>query len=50
LEPWDPIRIRYSSRHGVEFHIIDRITIPLVAAAPMTATTREQTVVLVEVT
>jgi len=47
LEPWDPVRIRYSSKVGIETHIIDRITIPLVAAAPMTATTREQTVVLV---
>jgi len=49
LEPWDPIRIRYSNRHGVEKHIIERITIPLVASAPMTATTREQTVVLLGV-
>ena len=47
LEPWDPIRIRYSSRHGPETHIIERITIPLVASAPMTASTREQTVILV---
>lgn len=47
LEPWDPVRIRYSERIAVETHIIDRITIPLISKAPMTATTREQTVVLV---
>jgi hypothetical protein len=49
LEPWDPIRIRYSGRIATETHIIDRVTIPLVASEPMTATTREQTVVLVGV-
>lgn len=49
LEPWDPIRIRYSNRIAEETHIIDRITIPLTASEPMTATTREQTVVLVGV-
>lgn len=49
LEPWDPIRIRYSGRILAETHIIDRITIPLVASEAMTATTREQTIVLVGV-
>lgn len=49
LEPWDPIRIRYTGRIPAETHIIDEITIPLVASKPMTATTREQTVVLVGV-
>lgn len=49
LEPWDAVRIRYSDRYGVETHIIDRITIPLTSQEPMTATTREQTVVLVGV-
>lgn len=49
LEPWDPVRVRYSSRHGIENHILDRLTIPLVPGSAMTATTREQTVVLVEV-
>ena len=47
LEPWDPIRIRYSDRDGIELHLIESITVPLVADAPLTATTREQTVVLV---
>jgi Domain of unknown function (DUF5047) len=49
LEPWDPIRVRYSERYGVETHIIETLQIPLVAQAPMTGTTREQTVVLVGV-
>jgi len=47
LEPWDTIRIRYSSRYGSEKHIIDQLRIPLVSGDPMTGTTREQTVVLI---
>lgn len=49
LEPWDPIGVRYSSRFGTEKHLIERLSIPLTAGGAMTGTTREQTVVLVEV-
>jgi hypothetical protein len=47
LEPWDCVRVTYSGRTAVETHVIDRITIPLTSGAAMTATTREQSVVLV---
>lgn len=41
LEPGDPIRVRYPGRS--EVHVIDRLTIPLVADQAMTGSTREQT-------
>lgn len=47
LEPWDPVRIRHATTEGAEMHIIQTLTIPLTATAAMTATTREQTRVLV---
>lgn len=47
LEPWDPIRVRYSTSGADETHILETLTIPLTVEAPMTATTREQTVVLI---
>lgn len=47
LEPWDPVRISYADRAGAETHVIDTLTIPLAAQGAMTATTREQTVVIV---
>ncbi|PZG18986.1 DUF5047 domain-containing protein [Micromonospora craterilacus] len=43
LEPWDPVRITYPGRS--ETHVIERLTVPLVATAEMTATTREQTLI-----
>ena len=46
LEPYDPIRVRYSTRQAPETHIVDTLTIPLTAGAAMTGTTREQTVVM----
>lgn len=47
LEPFDPVSIRSGTGQGRETHVLDRLTIPLTPAAAMTATTREQTVVLV---
>lgn len=42
LEPLDMIGIRYSDKSGVERHVLDTLTIPLVASRSMTATTRIQ--------
>lgn len=47
LEPFDPVSVRPGSGQGRETHVLERIAIPLVAHEPMTADTREQTVVLV---
>lgn len=52
LEPFDPVRVVYPtrSRSGSgysETHILDRLTVPLVADAAMTADTREQHVVTI---
>ncbi|MEV0214301.1 DUF5047 domain-containing protein [Micromonospora sp. NPDC050695] len=44
LEPYDPIRVTFPRRS--EMHIIDRMTIPLTVEAAMSASTREQTTVL----
>lgn len=49
LEPWDPVRIRYSNQDAPEVHVLQTVTIPLVPEAAMTATTKEQTVVLIGV-
>lgn len=45
LEPYDPIRVTYPGRS--EIHVNDRLTIPLTADAAMSASTREQTNVLI---
>ena len=45
LEPYDPITVRYPGRS--EVHVLDRLTIPLTADGPLTASTREQTNVLI---
>ena len=45
LEPGDPIRVTYPGRS--ETHVIDRLTIPLTADQPVTASTREQTTMLI---
>jgi hypothetical protein len=47
LEPADPVRVRFSASGSVETHIIQSVTIPLAVEAAMSATTREQTVVLI---
>lgn len=46
LEPLDPIEIVHED--GYENHVIERITIPLSVQAPMTAQTREQTIIVIE--
>jgi hypothetical protein len=45
LEPGDPVRVSYPGR--AETHIIDRMTVPLTVGAPLAASTREQTAVLI---
>lgn len=45
LEPGDVIRVRYPGRS--ELHVIDRLSISLTSQAGMTASTREQTRVLI---
>jgi len=45
LEPGDPVRVTYPGRS--EVHVLDRLTIPLTAAGALTASTREQTNVLI---
>ena len=46
LEPYDPIRVRHAASEGVELHILDSLTIPLTAGAAMSATTRQQSKIL----
>lgn len=45
LEPYDPITVAYEDR--TETHIIDTMNVPLSAGAAQTATTREQTLVVI---
>lgn len=47
LEPWDPVRLRPRDDQAAETHVIESLTIPLVQSGAFTATTREQTVVLI---
>lgn len=47
LEPWDTIRVRQSTALGWEKHQLRRVTMPLTADRPMTAETKEQTLVLI---
>jgi len=53
LEPYDVVSIKYPTTSGshrhetTETHIIDRITIPLSVVNPITAVTREQSVILI---
>ncbi|MFD6770986.1 DUF5047 domain-containing protein [Micromonospora chalcea] len=44
LEPFDPVRVAFPGRS--EVHVLDRLTIPLTAEGTLTASTREQTTVL----
>lgn len=48
LEPLDPVTVSYSDRAGSERHVIESLTIPLTAQGVLGASTREQTVVIVE--
>lgn len=43
LEPLDPVLVTYSSRKKAELHVIEKLTIPLTADQALTATTRDQT-------
>lgn len=45
LEPGDAVRVVYPGRD--ETHVLDQITIPLTASSALTATTREQTLVVI---
>lgn len=49
LEPYDPVRVAYSNRHGREVHVLDRLTIPLTADAAMPASTRALPTVVIGV-
>lgn len=49
LEPLDPVEITYADDARVERHVLEKVTIPLTAEATMSATTREQTSILVEI-
>jgi hypothetical protein len=42
LEPLDVVDVRYSDSVGTERHVLDKLTIPLVARRTMTGTTRVQ--------
>lgn len=49
LEPWDPVLVRYSTRDAPETHVLQTVTIPLTPEQSMSATTKEQTLVLIGV-
>ncbi|HEX5996292.1 MAG TPA: DUF5047 domain-containing protein [Jiangellales bacterium] len=46
LVPWDPVSVHYSEV-DIETHVLQSITIPLTEDSPITADTREQTVVII---
>lgn len=46
LEPYDPVRIRYSDGQ-LETHVLESVTVPLTESEALSATTREQTTVLI---
>jgi hypothetical protein len=47
LEPDDPVTVRAAPHEPSEVHILDTLTIPLTNDAPMSAQTRQQSVVLI---
>lgn len=47
LEPFDPVSVRAGVAERLETHVIESLTVPLVQSGIMSATTREQTVVLI---
>jgi hypothetical protein len=49
LEPFDPVRVSHSN-NVPEVHVIEKLTMPLTADSAMTAATREQTTIDIEVT
>lgn len=46
LEPFDPVTIQYGAG-STEVHVLETVTVPLTEKAALTATTREQTVILI---
>lgn len=49
LEALDPVSVTYSDRGKQEVHVLETVTVPLTVKAPLTATTREQSTVLIDV-
>ncbi len=47
LEPYDPVTCRAARTEPAETHVLSKLTVPLAAAGAMSATTRNQTVVLI---
>jgi hypothetical protein len=47
LEPLDPVKVTYSDRGQSEVHVLERLTVPLEAESALTATTREQTLIVI---
>lgn len=47
LEPYDPVRLIYSNKVGSEVHVLQKITVPLTETGTLTASTREQTRILI---
>jgi hypothetical protein len=45
LEPGDPVNITYPGR--AETHVLDRLTVPLTASGALSASTREQTLIVI---
>jgi hypothetical protein len=48
LEPYDPVRVTYLDGRR-ETHLIERLTVPLAAEGALTASTREQTLIVIGV-
>lgn len=49
LEAFDPVSVTYADRSRQEVHVLETVTIPLMVKDPLTATTREQSTVRIEV-
>ncbi|MFF5992577.1 DUF5047 domain-containing protein [Prauserella flavalba] len=49
LEPLDPVRVTYSDRARAEVHVLETLTVPLLAESAMSAATREQTSITIGV-
>lgn len=49
LEPLDPVLVSYSASRKAELHIVDKLTVPLTADQALTASTRDQTDLDVEI-
>jgi hypothetical protein len=45
LEPYDPVSVQYANR--TEIHVIETLTVPLLVTVAQSATTREQTLVVI---